>query len=309
MLLRGFSCLTVIMVRAVHDAWSLGPAKKRNAHRAKTIVNAPWFDGAGETPARDEGRCITRLTSRVPRWCFCSDGGVFGRREEGRSWPQARSSRGRRCIDSPDGSFVQSLVSGVAASPARNTAVKAGLTPSPSSLATQEKNQPLSTNNQLYNQFNYILRTAPESWRQERNAVTSHEEVNLQLFKQFVDRVLEYNAKGKVQRTRKFVHVNKLKEGGDWMGHHEAAEKEAPDVLVEQIRVGTVSTRLHPRLQANPTIPWPQNLQIRCGVQSEQRIKMTEKATENAFETEYVESFDTLDAEYMKYQMRRHNKV
>ena len=93
------------------------------------------------------------------------------------------------------------------------------------------------------------------------------------------------------------------------MGHHEAAEKEAPDVRMEQIRVGTVSTRLHPRLPPNTTIPWPQNLQIRYEVQSEQRIKMTKESTENAFETEDVESFDKFDAEYMNNEMRRRNKV
>ena len=121
--------------------------------------------------------------------------------------------------------------------------------------------------------------------------------------------MLEYNAKGKVQRTRKFEDVNTLKEGGDWMGYHEAAEKEAPDVRMEQIRVGTVSTLLHTRLPPNTTIPWPQNPQIRNEVHSEQRIKMTEEATEEAFETEDVESFDKVDAEFINYQTRRRNKV
>ena len=48
-----------------------------------------------------------------------------------------------------------------------------------------------------------------------------------------------------------------------WMSWKQAEDIEGYDVLVAQVRAGTIESRAHPRLPPNSTIEWPKNLQVR----------------------------------------------
>jgi len=182
---------------------------------------------------------------------------------------------------------------------AKTTAVKAkGARPpvaSPTAEPPPTADLPFSSDKKLYNKFNYKLRLAPAPWHEEWKVVRSQEHVSPAMFKAFVEKVMDYDAKGKVSKYRKISNMEVDLREAEWLSWEEAKNKEGAEVLLAQIEAKTVQSRVHPRLPASANIPYPQNLQIRYLSEKEQVRQSRTDEEEYHVDVETAEAFDDFE--------------
>ena len=204
------------------------------------------------------------------------------------------------------GKIVVALSSQGTATPQHEAAPSQGTATPPYEAASSQDNSarlPFSADKQRYNKFNYKLRLAPAQWREDWKVLRSQELLAPQQFMAFVDKVINFEAKGKVTKKRLIENSDSTLLEKAWVSFKVAEEAEGYEVLMEQIKANTLRTRPHPRLPPNSSIVWPYNLQVRMIGESERSKKKQSDADEDIISLEGLEDLDTFDAKFSCSQL------